>query len=392
MQVFCLRNRPGTLNGPHPVVIVPHKENGGAVQSIGRGQIRGLCNHFSLLTRQGGYGIVDNQSEVPSRRGDGRQKYIDKTRERNVNRWETFKKVWTYFVIAGVACLSAMNYELFIFPNQFAPSGINGVCTMIQYLTGVSVGYLSLLVNIPLAIWCYLEVSRAVAVRSMVYVVTFSLALLVLDRIDLSVIAYATDSGTSRILGPLVAGIIMGFCYGVLIKASAYTGGTDFVSAVVHKHHPGKSVFALSFAINAMVAVASFFVYDYKMEPVILCILYSFTSSTVGERFQKSGRSAMRFEIVTDYPDEICGDIIHLLHHSATRYKAVGAYTGKETWIVMCVVNTTQAAALAAVIEKYPHTFAMMSQVGSVMGNFKKLSEKGTPVAHILDDGDGKTV
>ena len=58
----------------------------------------------------------------------------------------------------------------------------------------------------------------------------------------------------------------------------------------------------------------------------------------------------------------------------------------------MCVVNTTQAAALAAVIEKYPHTFAMMSQVGSVMGNFKKLSEKGTPVAHILDDGDGKTV
>lgn len=90
-----------------------------------------------------------------------------------MNRWETFKKVWTYFVIAGVACLSAMNYELFIFPNQFAPSGINGVCTMIQYLTGVSVGYLSLLVNIPLAIWCYLEVSRAVAVRSMVYVVTF---------------------------------------------------------------------------------------------------------------------------------------------------------------------------------------------------------------------------
>ena len=57
-----------------------------------------------------------------------------------MNRWETFKKVWTYFVIAGVAFLSAMNYELFIFPNQFAPSGINGVCTMIQYLTGVSVG------------------------------------------------------------------------------------------------------------------------------------------------------------------------------------------------------------------------------------------------------------
>lgn len=49
-----MRNRPGALNGPHPVVIVPHKENGGAFQSIVRGQIRGLCNHFFPLDPPGG--------------------------------------------------------------------------------------------------------------------------------------------------------------------------------------------------------------------------------------------------------------------------------------------------------------------------------------------------
>ena len=193
-------------------------------------------------------------------------------------------------------------------------------------------------------------------------------------------------------MGPLVAGIVMGYCYSILIKASAYTGGTDFISAVIHKRHPDKSVFSLSFIINAMVAIASFFVYDYKMEPVILCILYSFASATVAERFQKSGRSAIRYEIVTNHPDELCSDIIHLLHHSATRIKAQGAYTGKDTWIVMCVVNTTQSAALASIIQRYPDTFAMMSSVGGVMGNFKKLSETGKPVPHILDGGDGQTV
>lgn len=149
------------------------------------------------------------------------------------------KKVWTYLVIAAVAFLAAINYELFVFPNQFAPSGINGICTMIQYVTGVSVGYLSLIINLPLAIWCFIEVSKPVAVRSMVYVVTFSIALLVLDRVDLSAFAYSTENGTSKIMGPLVAGIIMGFCYSVLIKASAYTGGTDFISAIIHKRHPG---------------------------------------------------------------------------------------------------------------------------------------------------------
>lgn len=304
----------------------------------------------------------------------------------------TVRKVWTYFVIAVMAFVAALNYELFVFPNQFAPSGINGICTMIQYVTGVSVGYLSLLVNLPLAVWCYFVVSKPVALRSMVYVVVFSVALLVLERVDLSVIAYSTENGTSRILGPLVAGVIMGFCYSVLIKASAYAGGTDFISAIIHRYHPEKSVFAMSFLLNVVVAVCSFFVYDYQMEPVILCILYSFTSSTVGERFMKNGRSAVRFEIVTNHPDELCAEIVSHLHHSATRFKAQGAYSGKDTWIVMCVVNTAQTAALAGIIRKFPETFAMMSPVNQVMGNFRKLTEKGEPIHQILDEGDGKTV
>lgn len=302
------------------------------------------------------------------------------------------KKAWTYLVIIGVAFAAALNYELFVFPNQFAPSGLNGICTMIQYLSGISVGYLSLLINVPLAIWCYVEVSKPIAFRSMLYVGTFSVALLVLDKVDLSFLAYSTGNGTSTILGPLVAGIIMGFCYSVLIKASAYTGGTDFISAVIHKRHPEKSVFSLSFAINAAVAIGSFFVYNYKMEPVILCILYSFASTTVGEHFMKSGRSAIRFEIVTDYPNEISQAIIHRLHHSATVFKANGAYSGKDTHIVMCVVNKTQASQLSAIVREYPKTFAMMSPVNEVMGNFKNLSEDGKLVVTMLDRGDGKTV
>ena len=164
----------------------------------------------------------------------------------------TAKKVWTYLVIAFVALIGAVNYELFVFPNQFAPAGLNGICTMIQHITGISVGYLSLFINIPLALWCFYEVSKPLAVRSMVYVVVFSVGLLILEKIDISAIAYSTDSGTSKILGPMVAGIIQGFVYSILVKASAYTGGTDFVSAIVHKRNPEKSFFSMNFAINLL--------------------------------------------------------------------------------------------------------------------------------------------
>ena len=304
----------------------------------------------------------------------------------------TVKKAWTYLVIAMLALIASVNYELFVFPNQFAPSGLNGICTMIQHISGVSVGYLSLLINVPLAIWCYIEVSKPIATRSMVYVLTFSIGLLILDKIDLSAFHYATENGTSKILGPLVAGVIQGYVYSILMKASAYTGGTDFISAIVNKRNPNKSVLGFSFTLNVFVAIASYFVYGYQMEPVILCILYSFMSSTVGGRLQKSGREAICFEIITDFPEEITKEIIQRTGHSTTLVPARGMYSGKDTNLLICVVNKAQAAAVIEICRSYSNTFTIMDPVGQVVGNFKNMSEKGKEVIPVLDSGDGKTL
>ena len=302
------------------------------------------------------------------------------------------KKILTYGVIMAIAVVCALNYQLFVFPNRFAPSGLNGICTMIQYVSGINIGYLSLIINIPLAVAVYVLVSKPLAVRSMVYVVTFSVVSVLLEYMDLSAFAYHTETGTSAILGPLVAGIIFGGCYSMLLKASAYSGGTDFVAAIIHKYCPDKSVFFLIFAMNVVVAISSYFVYDYQIEPVILCILYAFTSSTVSERLTKNGRSAVRFEIITDYPDEISDAIIHRLHHSATLIPGKGMYLNKEVSMLFCIVNNSQVAKLAAICREYPNTFAIIDPVSEVMGNFKKIDTHGKQEKQLLDEGDGKAV
>lgn len=304
----------------------------------------------------------------------------------------TLKKIWTYLVIVGIGLIGAVNYELFVFPNQFAPSGINGICTIIQHVFGISVGSLSLLINVPLALLCYFKVSKPIALRSMVYVITFSVGLLILDHVDLSMFAYATANGTSKILGPLVAGIIQGYNYSVLAKASAYSGGTDFISALIHVKHPEKSVYGLTFTMNVVIALTSYFVYGYQMEPVILCIIYSFTSSTLVERLMKSGREAVCFEIITDYPQELSNEIIEKVRHTTTLIPAKGMYSGRETSMLICVVNKTQASIVSRIIRRYPNTFAVMDPVSEVMGNFKSLNTDGSTVRDMLDHGDGKTL
>ena len=302
------------------------------------------------------------------------------------------KKILTYAVIMAIAMICALNYELFVFPNKFAPSGLNGLCTMVQYVTGINIGYLSLLINIPLAIWVYIEVSKPLAIRSMIYVVTFSVTSVLLDYVDMSPFVYYTETGTSAILGPLVAGIIFGSCYSLLLRCSAYSGGTDFIAAIIHKFHPEKSVFFLIFSMNVMVAICSYFVYDFQIEPVILCIMYAFMSSTVSERLTKNGRSAVRFEIITDYPEEIANEIITKLHHSATLIPGRGMYLNKEVSMLFCIVNNSQVTKLAAICRQYPNTFAIIDPVSEVMGNFKKIDTKGKPEVDLLDSADGKAV
>ena len=301
-----------------------------------------------------------------------------------------YRKLLTVAVIIFLALICAVNYQLFVFPNRFAPAGLNGICTMIQYLFGINVGYLSLLINIPLALLVLWKVGHSLAWRSMVYVACFSLFLILFEQADLSRFAYHT--GSSAILGPLVAGIINGACYSLLIRCSASSGGTDLIAALIHKVRPEQNFFWITFVLNTVVALASYFVYDFQMEPVILCIMYSFMSSTVSDRLLKSGRSAIRCEIITNYPEELSRRIIEQLHHSATLIPARGMYLGKETNILICVINKNQVAALSAIIQEFPHTFAVLSGAAEVMGNFRHIDTRGHPEREILDKGDGVTL
>ena len=61
-----------------------------------------------------------------------------------------YEPIISYIIIVLVAFLLALDYQLFVVENNFAPAGLNGIATMVQYVTGFSIGYMSLIINIPL--------------------------------------------------------------------------------------------------------------------------------------------------------------------------------------------------------------------------------------------------
>ena len=48
--------------------------------------------------------------------------------------------VLSYAMLVGCAVLSAFSYHIFVLNNAFAPSGLNGLATMIQYRLPQSAG------------------------------------------------------------------------------------------------------------------------------------------------------------------------------------------------------------------------------------------------------------
>ena len=295
------------------------------------------------------------------------------------------KKVMSYISIVVVALLTALTYELFVFPNRFAPAGLNGICTMIQYVSGISIGYLNILINIPLAAAVYFLVSKSMAIRSMLYTLAFSAFILILDGADLSALVYSTPN--SAILGPLVGGLLSGAGAGIIYKSRANQGGTDFIAALIHRFRPQINFFWAIFLLNTVVALASYFVYDYEIEPVLLCILYSYASSAVRDGMMQKGRSAVRCEIVTDYPEQLGKALIERLHHTATQVAATGMYSGKKKSVLICIVNKSQVDRLCQLVSEFPESFVIVSNVSNVIGNFKRLDSQGNPEVEIFDIG-----
>lgn len=292
------------------------------------------------------------------------------------------KRILGYVLFILLALTSAVSYKLFIFPNEFAPAGFNGLATMVQHILGINVGYLSLLINIPLIIAVFFLVDKHFAINTLLYILSFAGALIALEQVDVSFLIYKTDTGTSTILGPLVAGIINGAILGLAFLANCSSGGTDLIAAIIHKFKPAYDFIWVTFFLNAFVAVVSFFVYGYNFEPVILCILYCYSQSVVSDKMLKGNKEAARFEVVTDSPEGIANEVIEKLGHSATLINAEGCYTHNRKNILICVVNKDQIVQFKQILANYPGTFACVSGVSYTIGRFKNKHASNSPVSN----------
>lgn len=285
------------------------------------------------------------------------------------------KKHLSYLGVVAMAILLAFNYYIFIITNQFAPAGLNGIATMVQFKTGFSISYMSLLINIPLSILAFFLVQRDFAIKTLLFSLVYSGLFLLLQKSGWEGIQY-NAKGHDTIYPVIISGVLSGVVYGVCFKNNGSTGGTDVVSRYINKIKPQMDFFFVTFTLNTIVAIISLFVYsedalDYK--PVALCIAYCFISSFVGNQILKGTKSAYKFTVITTHEKEIIQDIYTVLKHGVTKVGVIGTHSGSERAMLICVVNKHQINDFHRILAKYDETFSYYEQVNETYGNFKRI-------------------
>jgi len=285
------------------------------------------------------------------------------------------KILWSYSKIIFSAILLALVYYIFIVTNNFAPAGLNGIATMIQYKTGFSISYMSLLINIPLSILAYFLVQKDFAVKTLLFSLIYSVSFLLLQNSNLTFIQY-NALGHDTIYPVVLSGVMAGVVYGICFRVNASTGGTDVISRYINKIRPETNFFIVTFTLNAIVAIASVFVYSegaLNYKPMALCIIYCFISSFVGNFMLKATKTAYKFTIITAHKDELIQQITSKLHHGCTEIDAIGTYTGAKKSVLICVINKHQLNDFQKIIANFDDTFSYFEVVSETYGNFKHI-------------------
>ena len=260
----------------------------------------------------------------------------------------------------------------FVEPAQVAPGGAIGVALLVNHLTNLPIGMMTMATNIPLLILAWFYLSRRFAVTT---AVTTALSSLVLDVLVAPLCPVYTGD---RFLCSLYGGVVIGVGMALIFLAGTTTGGSDILGYLLQKKRPQMSIGRALLLVDGIVLVVSIFVFG-NIDAALFGLVTLFAQTKVIDGIIYGGEVSTMATVVTKKPEAIAELVIVDLDRSATLLKAQGAYSKEDTTLLLCTVRKSQFPRLKRIIyEVDPDAFMMATETSEVLGfGFKELKEGG---------------
>ncbi|MCX6169706.1 MAG: YitT family protein [Ignavibacteriales bacterium] len=297
-----------------------------------------------------------------------------------------FKKypVIDYLAIAFGSAMMAIGIGVFLVDAKVVPGGVSGLAMAIHYLTGLSVGMLIWIFNIPLFLWGLKELGKQFGARTF-FGFTLNSLFIDLFRGDVPGFNYIRlqDSATIQDLYKndflfliLIGSVLIGVGLGIIFKFKGTTAGSDIIASILHKRYgikPGHAIMFTDFFVIAMAGLIIEFKNLSPDRPALVLTFYAlfllFISSRLIDVIIDGFDYARAAYIISDKFIEISEAIMKNLGRGVTAVDTRGVYKNIEREMLLTVVPLREVTKLVDVVKEVdPHAFVIIYNVHEVLG------------------------
>ena len=262
--------------------------------------------------------------------------------------------------IAG-SILYAAGIYTFAGNAGFAPGGVSGLALIMDYLWGLPVGTVTLLLNIPLVLISYRAVGRRLLVKSAVTMVISSVFL------DLVFPLFPMYSG-DRLIASVCSGAFLGAGMALFYMRGSSSGGIDFLAFTIKKKKPHMTIGVITMMIDLAVILLGWPVFG-DVDAVLYGVLATFVSTIVIDKILYGVGAGTLAVIITEKGKETAERIGERAGRGVTSLRAVGAYTGKDREVLLCACSKAEAYLVKQAVEEADEkAFFMFTEISEVYG------------------------
>ena len=220
---------------------------------------------------------------------------------KNIKEMVTKKNFYfrTFTLIFSVALL-ALNYNLFLTPNQFVTGGTSGLAIIIQSWTGLDTALFIGIASFVLIVLSLLFLGWKETKISIVGSIMYPFFISITEPIAKYCLSYLQFD--SIIIVVLIAGMLNGLANGIIYKTGFNTGGSDILMKIVNKYAKipeGKAVFS----VNLLIMLLGCFVFG--LNKFVYSLLILFLSTIIIDRILIGVSSSKLFFIYTKEEEKI---------------------------------------------------------------------------------------
>ena len=289
------------------------------------------------------------------------------------------RTVKEYILITLGILIYTCGWTIFLTPNNMFGGGVSGISAIVQFATGIKMGYTYFVINALLLLISLVIIGPSFGIKTVYAIFLASFCL----NVEQSIIPmqfiqdFALSNG--KLLCAIIGGSLAGLGIGLSISQGGSSGGTDIIALIITKYRnisPGKVILL----IDVFIIASSLLVPSYGADGQALPFVDKFITAVYGmiivtvcgnvaDIYLAGSKQSVQLFILSHEYEEIADMIARDFHRGVTVLDGKGWFTKQPASILMVITRKTDVNILLRSIKKIdPDAFLSISSVAGVYG------------------------